>query len=175
LPFVEAFVSERGFTRVTAIPLLVAFGVVLGALDRLVCPGVWFRLGLANAATLLALQLFGARAALAVAGSRILILSLVTGTFLAPGFWLSAGGGLAAAAAMLVAWRIPGLGFLGVSLLGAFAHVAGQMVVLRIVLPGAAVATLWPLLAGLSLATGAAVGWLAAFLSARLSARGFQR
>lgn len=163
--------GEHDFARITAVPMLVAFAVVLGGVDRMICPGPWFRLGLANAATLLALQLFGAGPALAVAGSRILILSLVTGTFLAPGFWLSAGGGIAAAAVMLAAWRLPGLGFLGVSLLGAFAHVVGQLAVLRFVLPGAAVASLWPLLAGLSLATGAAVGYLAAFLAARLAAR----
>ncbi|HHC71358.1 MAG TPA: Gx transporter family protein [Thiotrichales bacterium] len=89
-------------------------------------PGV--KPGLANVVTIVTLAWFGWHACAWVSGLRVVAGSLLTGTFLSPTFLLAAAG---AGAALLVLWpasRLPGRGFspLGLSLLAAMGHMAGQ-------------------------------------------------
>lgn len=119
--------STRTLVRVA---LFVALATVLAIAESLVPkPLPWLRLGLANGVTLLALVRLGPGAALAVAVLRILLASLLLGTFGGPTFWLAAAGGAAAFLAMLLAYRAasPPLSLLGVSVLGSAAHVLGQL------------------------------------------------
>ncbi len=86
--------------------------------------------GLANIITITVLCQFGWRTAAWVSLLRVLVGSLVLGTFLSPTFMLSLSG---AAASVLFLWfgsQLPGRGFgpLGYSLLASIAHISAQFV-----------------------------------------------
>jgi len=91
--------------------------------------GPWFKPGLANLVTLLALTMMGPRAAVSLAIGRVIVGSFFIGTLFTPTFIMSMAGGLAAALVMIAAWRwIPDISLVGISLLGALAHMLAQFV-----------------------------------------------
>jgi len=142
-----------------------ALAIAVHALDALIpspLPGV--KLGLANAVTLVVLLVDGRRDALVVTVVRILIGALLIGTFLGPGFFLSLAGGLAAWAVMAVVRPLwPGLlSPLGLSVLGAAAHICAQVgLVYAVLLPNPGLLHLVPLLVASAVATGIATGLVA--------------
>jgi len=91
--------------------------------------GPWFKPGLANLVTLLALAMMGPKATIKLAIGRIIVGSFFIGTLFTPTFIMSMAGGLTAALVMIVAWRqIPGISLVGISLLGALAHMLAQFI-----------------------------------------------
>lgn len=96
-------------------------------------PGV--KPGLANVITLLVLLHFGWRACVWVTVLRVLLGSLLSGTFLSPTFVLSAGGATVAVLALGAAYRggqiFPAwrLGPLGYSVLAAITHMTAQFLI----------------------------------------------
>ncbi|MDQ6971071.1 MAG: Gx transporter family protein [Mariprofundaceae bacterium] len=94
--------------------------------------GPWFKPGLANIVTLVALVMLGPKEALMLALARVLVGSLFIGTMFTPTFVMSLSGALAAALVMLAAWRmLPGISLPGVSLLGAVAHMLVQFFIVE--------------------------------------------
>lgn len=91
-----------------------------------VLPGL--KPGLANIITTTVLVLYGWRMAAWVSALRVLVASLLLGTFLSPTFMLSLSGALASIAILWLASKLPGRGFsaIGYSLLAAMAHMSGQ-------------------------------------------------
>ena len=89
-------------------------------------PGI--KPGLANVVTIIVLMEFGWSAAVWVALLRVLIGSLLLGTFLSPTFVLSISGAIGSIALLGLASRMPGRGFgpVGYSVLAAMAHMACQ-------------------------------------------------
>ena len=74
--------------RITTLSLIVALGVVLHRLEILIpLPSPWIKLGLANVMTLVTLVFFGLRDAVTVTLLRIMLGSIVGGTFLSPTFF----------------------------------------------------------------------------------------
>ena len=131
-------------------------------------PGV--KLGLANVVTLAALYTAGGRTAAAVLVLRCLLGAAFGGGVTALAFSLT--GGLLALGAMTAARHLPGLSVYGVSVLGAAAHNAGQilaaMAVLRSVYVAAYLSFLLVVAAATGLLTGAAAaGTLRALSAAR--------
>ena len=94
-------------------------------------PGV--KPGLANIIVLVVLARWGWREAVWVALLRVLVSSLLLGQFLAPGFFLSLAGSVASLTVLGLAMHLPGRAFgpVSQSVLAAFAHIAGQLVVAR--------------------------------------------
>ncbi|SFF54792.1 heptaprenyl diphosphate synthase [Fontimonas thermophila] len=96
-------------------------------------PGV--KPGLANVITLIVLLRHSLRLAVWVAGLRVLVGSLLVGSFMAPGFWLSAAGAVASLTVLALAslWNAARpslrLSALGLSVLSALAHMSGQFAV----------------------------------------------
>jgi heptaprenyl diphosphate synthase len=84
--------------------------------------------GLANIVTVICLMLYGWRTAAWVAMLRVLVGSILIGTFLSPTFVLSLSGAVASLAVLGLASRLPGVEFgaVGYSLLAAMAHMAAQ-------------------------------------------------
>lgn len=108
--------------------LLAACAIALHGFERLIpAPIPWLRFGFANIITLITLSFYGFNAALTITLIRILIGSMLIGTFLGPPFVMSLAGGLFSIAAMWAATRLRLFGPLGLSLIGALFHNLGQL------------------------------------------------
>lgn len=136
--------------------------------------GPWFKLGLANIITLIALASMGTKAAASLAIGRVIIGAFFIGTMFTPTFVISLTATLASTAAMLISWHfIPRISLIGVSLLGALAHMCSQFVVVeQLFIHQIALYYLLPPLLVLSCATGWLNGALATYITAQLNIRG---
>lgn len=151
--------------------LAVTLHVIEASLPSL---GPWLKPGLANVVTLIALVLLGPRRAFALAVARVFAGAMIIGTLFTPTFMLSLSGALAAAVVMFAAWRlIPGISPIGVSLLGALAHMLAQFVTVEaLFIRQPALYYLLPPLLLASCATGWINGILATYAIRRLKADG---
>ncbi len=126
-------------------------------------PGV--KPGLANIVTLIVLARFGWRTAAWVSLLRVVAGSLLLGNFLTPGFFLSVSGALCSLLVLAASQHLPERWFGAVShsIFAAFAHVAGQLLVVYLwLIPHAGIAYLFPIFAGAALLFGAVNGLVAA-------------
>ena len=126
-------------------------------------PGV--KPGLANVVTVVVLMRYGWPTAAWVAGLRVLVGSLLVGTFLSPTFVMSAAGAAAALIVLAVARLCAGryLGALGYSVAAALGHMAAQIAVARYVfIPHPAILALAPFLLTAALVFGIVSGVIAA-------------
>jgi len=110
--------------------LAVGIHVLESALPGL---GPWFKPGLANIVTLVALVMLGPKEALMLAVARVVVGSMFIGTLFTPTFIISLSGAATATLVMLAAWRIiPGISLIGISLLGAVAHMLVQFATVEV-------------------------------------------
>lgn len=126
-------------------------------------PGV--KPGLANIVTLIVLARYGWRTAAWVSLLRVVGGSLLFGNFLAPGFFLSFGGALCSLLVLAAGQYLPARWFGAVSnsILAAFAHIAGQLLVVYLwLIPHAGIAYLIPVFAIAALLFGTVNGLIAA-------------
>lgn len=121
--------DDRRIARLAAaaIALTVAEAVIPMPL-----PGV--KPGLGNIVILIVLMRWGWRDAVWVALLRVIAASLLLGQFFAPGFFLSLTGSLVSLAALGVGMHLPRRWFgpVTLSVLAAFAHIGGQLVLARL-------------------------------------------
>ncbi|RJR15461.1 MAG: Gx transporter family protein [Nitrospiraceae bacterium] len=121
----EGVPGDRVSSETIHIALLSAYAVGLHSIESLIpTPVPWLRLGLANIITLTTLYLYGLRAGMIVTFTRVIIRSLLAGTFLGPAFVMSLGGGVAST---LVMWALIVVfrrlfGPVTVSIFGALTH-----------------------------------------------------
>lgn len=145
-----------------------AAAIALSVVDAAIpspLPGV--KPGLANIITLIVLARHGWREAAWVTLLRVFAGSLVLGQFLAPGFFLSLCGALASLLMLGVAMHLPRrwFGVVSLSLLAAFAHIAGQLLLARLwLVPHDGVFYLLPIFATAACVFGLANGLAAAKL-----------
>jgi heptaprenyl diphosphate synthase len=128
-------------------------------------PGV--KPGLANIVVLVVLARHGWRDAAWVSLLRVFAGSLLLGQFLAPGFFLALSGALTSLAVLAVAARLPTRWFgpVTASVLAAFAHIAGQLLIARLwLVPHDGVFYLAPIFAASALVFGIVNGLIAARL-----------
>ena len=128
-------------------------------------PGV--KPGLANIVTLVVLIRYGWGTAVWVSGLRVLAGSLLLGYFLAPGFFLSLTGTTLSLLTLGFARFLPPRWFgpVTLSVLAAFAHIGGQLLLARIwLIPHDGVFLLTPVFAGAALVFGTINGLIAAKL-----------
>jgi len=126
-------------------------------------PGV--KPGLANIVTLIVLARYGWRVAAWVTLLRVVAGSLLFGSFLAPGFFLSLAGAVLSLLMLAVAQYLPSRWFGPVShsIYAAFAHIAGQMAVVYLwLIPHSGIAYLIPIFAAAALVFGTVNGLIAA-------------
>ncbi|MBA4742227.1 MAG: Gx transporter family protein [Azoarcus sp.] len=114
---------------------LAAAAIVLSVAEAAIplpLPGV--KPGLANIVILIVLLQWGWRDAVWVALLRVFAGSLLLGQFLAPGFFLSLAGSLTSLVMLGLAVHLPRrwFGTVTLSLLAAFAHIGGQLVLARV-------------------------------------------
>lgn len=109
-------------------------------------PGV--KPGLANIIVLLVLLRHGWVEAAWVALLRVFAASLLLGQLLAPGFFLSLAGSVVSLGVLALARHLPARGFgpVSLSLLAAFGHMGGQMLLARLwLVPHEGLWALWPI------------------------------
>jgi len=157
--------DDRRIARYTAaaIALTVAEAAIPTPL-----PGV--KPGLANVVILVVLARHGWREAVWVSLLRVIAGSLLIGQFLAPGFFLSLTGALLSLAVLAGANKLPGRWFGPVtqSILAAFAHIGGQVLLARVwLVPHNGVFYLVPIFALFALVFGVINGLIAARLLAQ--------
>jgi heptaprenyl diphosphate synthase len=131
--------------------------VVESAVPR---PLPWMKLGLGNGAVLLALLLFGVRQAFVVAGIKIVVGGLLTGSMAGPAFVISAGAGIASLSTMGLAGRAPSWMFspVGISIIGAVTHQGAQLVLAYVYIEQAGLFSLLPLFLAGGLLSGGLIG-----------------
>lgn len=115
--------------------LITAVMLVLGYIEHLIplgsaVPGI--KLGLANSVLLYALYTLGARASFVLMLVKVVLSGLLFGGVSAMMYSLA--GGLLSVLGMIAAKRIPGIGIVGVSIIGAVLHNAGQATLAMLIL-----------------------------------------
>ena len=128
-------------------------------------PGI--KPGLANIIVLIVLMRHGWRDAMWVSMLRVIAGSLVIGQFLAPGFFLALTGAITSLGALGLAVHLPRrwFGAVSLSIIAAFAHIGGQILLARLwLVPHDGVFFLVPMLATAALAFGIINGLIAAHL-----------
>lgn len=159
LPVTE---DDRRIARYTA--AAIALTVAEAALPSPL-PGI--KPGLANIIVLVVLLRYGWRDAAWVSLLRVVAGSLVIGQLFAPGFFLALAGAVSSLAALFLAVQLPRrwFGAVTISLLAAFAHIGGQLVLARLwLVPHDGVFYLAPLFATAALIFGTINGLIAAHL-----------
>ncbi len=147
---------------------LAAFAIGLHMVEAVIpspLPGV--KPGVANIVTLYVLLEYGFATAAWVSILRVFASSLLLGQFLSPTFILSLSGAIFSLGALWLTMRLPKQYFSAVtlSICAAFAHIAGQLLIVRLwLIPHAGVAYLIPIFAVAALFFGLINGLITAKL-----------
>lgn len=147
---------------------LAALAIGLHLIESIVpspLPGV--KPGIANIVTLYVLYKFDFATAAWVSLLRVFAGSMLLGQFLSPTFMLSLSGALTSLLVLAIAIKLPKKWFgpVSLSIFAAFAHIAGQLVVVRLwLIPHAGVAYLIPIFAAAALVFGLVNGLIVAAL-----------
>ena len=124
-------------------------------------PGV--KPGIANIITLYAMYRFNFRTAIWVSILRVFATSLILGQFLSPTFMLSLAGSLLSLLTLYFSIKLPSRFFspIGLSVLSSFAHITGQLLLVRLwLIPHASIYYLIPIYSAAALAFGLINGWI---------------
>lgn len=155
--------------RLTVLSLLIAVAMILSYIEAQIplsvaVPGV--KIGLSNIATVFALYILGAPAAVAVSVVRVILSSLLFGNFAMMIYSLS--GAALALVFMILTKRSRVFSVIGVSVTGGVMHNAGQVIAAAVMMENAGIAAyVIPLIISGTLA-GVAVGVISALLVGRL-------
>lgn len=154
--------------KVVVIGLLVGLGLIMHFIETMlpltaIVPGA--KLGLANIVSLIGIVLFGFSGGLQIVLLRIIIGSLLAGTFMTINFYLSFSGGLFSFFVMYMVYEFlrEKFSLIGVSVIGAVAHNIGQIVIAYIVIENSAIFYYLPFLTLLAVPTGISVGLVSFF------------
>ena len=116
--------------RLTTLAMLIAGAFALASLERVFPnPFPMVRLGLGNIMTLAAFVILGVSGGVWVSVGRVALVALLWGGLFSPSAVLSAAGGAASLAVMVPLLASGRFSLYGISMGGAYAHVAGQLVV----------------------------------------------
>ena len=156
--------SKFNVHKMALLGILTAGAIVIGILESLIpsigIPGV--KLGLSNIVILIVLYELGIWESAFVSLVRVLIVSLVRGTFLSMGFVMSLSGAVLSLGIMILfVLLIKKFSIIGVSVIGALFHVFGQIAVAMIYLSTAYILLYLPVIAISAIITGVLVGIVA--------------
>ena len=155
--------SRWNASAIAKLGLLTAVALVLGYFEHLLpvtgIPGV--KLGLANTVLLYALYLLDIPSAILLMFLKVGLSGLVVGGVAAMLYSLA--GGVVSLLIMILARKMKGLSIIGVSVLGALAHNAGQMTVACFVVGTRAILAYLPILLIAAAVTGTLTGFIARY------------
>lgn len=140
--------------------MMLAIAIILNLIENQIAlipvPGA--KIGFANIVTLVVLFVFGFAEAMTIAILRVVFVSLVApGRFLSPLFFMGLAGGVLSVCVMWIFKKINFFGIIGASIMGALAHVVGQVAVGYFII-GEGLFVYLPLMLLLSLVTGFLIG-----------------
>ncbi len=153
--------------------MLAAFAVVIHSAEASLPTPPWMKPGLANIITLTTIACFGLRSAIYVTLLRIVVGSMVIGTFLNPAFFLSLAGGVTSVLGMglLYRWFSNTFSLIGISLVGAYLHSLAQITLVALIfVRHTDILYLFPLVLASAFPTGFLTGIAAVFTTEKLSA-----
>jgi heptaprenyl diphosphate synthase len=156
------------------VSVLSAGGLVLFVFESFLPVLPWFRPGLGNIATILALLLLGFGDAIKVTVLRVTLGSLVLGRLFSPVFLLAISGGIASALVMAAVRKAGGKTFgpVGISVAGAVAHNMTQIVAAYLIFVKSVELFIFiPFFMLAGIATGVITGLISALVLERLGAR----
>ena len=150
--------------KMALLGVLTAAAIVIAILESFIpsvgIPGV--KLGLANIVILIILYELGIWEAVVVNLLRVLVVSLVRGTFLSMGFLMSLTGCVLSLGIMILFYLlIKKFSIIGVSVIGSIFHVTGQILIAMIYLGSAYIFLYLPVIAISAIITGVFVGIVA--------------
>jgi heptaprenyl diphosphate synthase len=147
---------------------LAAMAIALHMVEAVIpspLPGV--KPGVANIVTLYVFYQYGFATAAWVSILRVFASSLLLGQFLSPTFVLSLSGALLSLSVLWLASHLPKhhFGAVSLSILAAFGHIAGQLIIVRLwLIPHAGISYLMPIFAAAALFFGLLNGLITAKL-----------
>lgn len=120
-----------GSNKLVLVSLLASAGMILFVFESFLPVLPWFRPGLGNIATILALLMFGFSDAMKVTFLRVILGALILGRLFTPVFVFALTGGLVSTVVMAMTARVrPGtFGPVGISVMGAVSHNIIQLIV----------------------------------------------
>lgn len=150
--------------KIALLGVLTASAVIIAILESFIpsfsIPGI--KLGLANIVILISLYELGILEAVLINLIRVLVVSLVRGTFLSMGFFMSLSGAILSLLIMIIFYLlIKKFSIIGVSVIGSLFHVIGQILIAMIYLGSAYVIYYLPIIGLSSIITGIFVGIVA--------------
>lgn len=162
--------------KMVYLALLSAIAIVLhmieGSIPLPLPPGV--KLGLANIISMVVIEMYGAKEMFIVNFFRVMIGSLLSGTFLWNPFYMSCGGVLLSSIVLAVIKRWTTLPIVSCSIIAAVFHNIGQIIVISLIISSMAVAPYIFVMLASSIPTGIFVGFVAIEILKRLKKEQFQ-
>ena len=150
--------------KITLLAVLLAATIVVAILESfipsLTIPGV--KLGFANIIILVTLYEVGILDSIFINLVRVLVVSLIRGTFLSMGFFMSLTGAVFSLGIMILFYLlIKKFSIIGVSVIGSLFHVIGQILIAMIYMSSIYVVYYLPIIAISAVITGILVGIVA--------------
>lgn len=167
-------ISETSSTRrLVMISMLAACGLVIFVFESFLPILPWFRPGLGNIATILALYFFGFSDAMKVTVLRVVLGALILGRLFTPIFVFALSGGLASTLAMAFVLRYTRMfGPVGISVFGATAHNMVQLLVAYLLFVKSAELFIFiPVFLAAGVITGIVTGLVSAMIYERTHSR----
>lgn len=150
--------------KLVLLSILLAISIVLNIVERLMLGGLtglpMVRLGLSNIIILMVIYLYQSKDAVLLLILRVFLVGVFTSLF-SPTFFLSLGGGLMAFIGMYVGHKVKVFSMIGVSVLGAFGHALGQILMAIVLLETESLIVYFPWLVAISIPTGVITGVVA--------------
>ena len=155
--------------RLTYMALLSAMAIALNLMETAMIPPLFgvFRVGLANIIALITWKILGVREMISVNLMRVLIGSLLSGTFLGSTFWISLGGVCLSILALLLGNMLKS-SVIFTSIMSSIAHSCGQVLVVMNFYKQAMMLTTLPYFILLSVPVGILTGYVASVAIARV-------
>lgn len=150
--------------KIALLGVLLASTIVIAIAESFIpsftIPGI--KLGFANIVILVTLYEVGILEAVFINLVRVLVVSLVRGSFLSMGFFMSLTGAFLSLGAMiLLKVIIKKFSIIGVSVVGALFHVFGQILIAMLYMSSVYVVFYLPIIAASAVITGIIVGFVA--------------
>ena len=150
--------------KIALLGVLLAATIVIAIAESFIpsftIPGI--KLGFANIVILVTLYELGVKEAVFINLVRVLVVSLVRGTFLSMGFFMSLTGAVTSLGIMILfCLLIKKFSIIGVSVIGSLFHVTGQILIAMIYMGSVYVVYYLPIIGLAAIITGVLVGFIA--------------